>query len=99
MANKHQEMQRIIRMYRHETGETEVDMHGVAKFAVERLGWSLPKPVDPYDRLTTQFSQAARVEVKYDAKDRSPLPCKSCDCGRTGGQSTAIIPVVRSRRD
>ena len=72
MANKHQEMQSIIRMYRHETGETEVDMHAVAKFAVERLRWPFPKPVDPYDRLTTQFSQAARVEVKYDAKTGHP---------------------------
>ena len=44
MANKHQEMQRIIRMYRHETGETEVDMHAVAEFAVDRLGWRLPTP-------------------------------------------------------
>ena len=32
MATKNQEMQRLIRLYKQETGETEVDMHQVALF-------------------------------------------------------------------
>ena len=72
MATRNQEMQKIIRLYRHETGETEVDMHKVASFAADRLGWPLPRPVDPLAQLAALFSQAAREETKYDKKTGRP---------------------------
>ena len=71
MATKNQEMQRIIRLYKYETGESEVEMHKVASFAA-RLGWPLPKPVDPLDRLAADFSHAAREEIKYDKETGRP---------------------------
>lgn len=60
------ERQKLIRLYREETGTTEIDMREVAAFAVKK-GWPLPKPQDPMDILAKQFSDAARQE--YD-KDR-----------------------------
>ena len=58
--NKHQEMQRLIRLYKETTGECEVDMHKVAKFANDR-GWPVPKPKNPLDMLAKEFAQAARL--------------------------------------
>jgi hypothetical protein len=64
-------MQGVIRLYKSETGETEVDMHKVALFALRR-GWSMPKPVNPLDLLAAQFTQAAREEVRRDSKTGRP---------------------------
>ena len=63
--SKQSEMQRVIRAYKDETGEREVDMHKVAKWAT-RKGWPLPTPQNPLDLLAKQFSDAARVEIRYD---------------------------------
>lgn len=71
MATKHQEMQRLIRYYKDETGQTEVNMKDVAKFAVGK-GWKLPLPVDPLDRLAREFSQAAREEIRQDPVTKHP---------------------------
>jgi len=65
VASKIQERQRFIRFYKEQTGETDVDMHDVARFA-QRHGWQLPKPRDPLDRLAAQFAAAARVEYRHD---------------------------------
>lgn len=71
MANKVQMMQRLIRHYKDETGEKEVDMHKVAQFAV-RKGWSLPAPTNPMDALAKQFSKAARQEIRRDTDTGRP---------------------------
>jgi hypothetical protein len=65
--SKLQEMQRIIRLYKDETGEKEVDMHDVASFAHSK-GWPLPKPTSPIDRLAKEFATAARDEIRHDKK-------------------------------
>ena len=65
MANKSEEMQRIIRRYKDETGAREVDLHSVAKWAVGR-GWPLPEPINPIDRLAKDFARAAREEIRQD---------------------------------
>jgi hypothetical protein len=71
MATKHQEMQRLIRLYKDETGKKEVNMHDVAQFAVDK-GWPLPRPIAALDRLAKEFSQAAREEVRHDRKTGKP---------------------------
>lgn len=71
MMTKHQEMQRVIRWYKEETGEREVDMKKVAKFAVAH-DWPLPEPVSPLDRLIREFSAAAREETREDKKTKRP---------------------------
>ena len=62
----------FIRAYKDETGETEVDMHEVARFAVSK-GWPLPKPSDPFDMLAKQFANAARLEIRHDPEHRKPI--------------------------
>lgn len=65
MAKKSQEMQSIIKRYKEATGQTSVDMHDVAKYAVS-MGWPLPKPKTALERLAEQFSGAAREEIRRD---------------------------------
>lgn len=62
---KKQEMQRLIRMYREQSGQLSVDMHDVARFAASK-GWPLPKPKTALDYLAEQFSGAAREEIRRD---------------------------------
>ena len=50
MPTKRQEMQSLIRIFKEETGEKEVDMHRVAMFAMKK-GWPMPKPETALDRL------------------------------------------------
>lgn len=69
--SKRKEMQRFMRAYKDETGEREIDMHEIARFAVER-GWPLPRPSDPIDLLARQFTQAAHDEIRYDAVTGKP---------------------------
>jgi hypothetical protein len=69
--SKKREMQRLIRAWKDETGETEIDMKKVAKWAVGK-GWPLPTPQNPIDILTKQFSDAAREETKRDGTTGRP---------------------------
>ena len=71
MATKHQKMQTFIRYYREVTGEKDVDMHKVAKFAAQK-GWKLPVPKNALDMLAKQFSAAAREETRYDEETNRP---------------------------
>ena len=64
-------MQFLIREWKEETGNVEIDMHQVAQFAVQR-GWPLPEPASPLDRLAKEFSQAAREETRQDTKTGRP---------------------------
>jgi hypothetical protein len=69
--SKRKEMQRVIRAYKDETGEREIDMHKVAKWATAK-GWPLPTPPDPLDLLAKQFTEAAREHVEYDKSTGKP---------------------------
>ena len=71
MPTKRQEMQSLIRIFKEETGEKEVDMHRVAMFAMKK-GWPMPKPETALDRLAKQFSIAAREEVRRDPTTGRP---------------------------
>jgi hypothetical protein len=71
MANKHKEMQFIIRQWKEATGNIEIDMHKVAEFAHQK-GWPLPPPLTGIDRLAKEFSQAAREETRQDGKTGKP---------------------------
>ena len=64
MSKKH-EMQRLIRAYKDETGNREIDMKEVAKWMVSK-GWPLPVPRNPLDLLAQQLSDAAREETRRD---------------------------------
>lgn len=69
--SKINERQRLLRAYREETGEAEIDMRLVAEFAV-RKGWPLPRPADPIDTLAKLFAEAARLEIRHDPVSGNP---------------------------
>ncbi len=72
MSTKNQEMQKLIRYYKDQTGSKEVDMHKVAEFAIAKLAWKLPEPPKPTDLLAKQLSRAARQETRHDKTTGRP---------------------------
>ncbi|MGB6064725.1 MAG: hypothetical protein WBG50_07935 [Desulfomonilaceae bacterium] len=71
MITKKQEMHRMIRWYREETGKIEVEMKEVAKFARDK-GWRMPVPESPLERLAKEFAKAAREEIRHDKNTGQP---------------------------
>lgn len=69
--SKNQELQKIIRLYREETGRSELDLHEVARFALGK-GWPMPQPKNPIDLLAAQIRDAARQEVRKDRVSGRP---------------------------
>ena len=68
---KPEQMQQFVRIYREDTGETDVDMHKVAEYALQH-GWQSPKPISATDILARQFADAVRVETKTDIITHRP---------------------------
>lgn len=98
MANKSEEMQRIIRLYKEETGEKGIDMSSVAKFAI-RKGWPMPKPKSPLELLSKQFSQAAREETRRDSKTgRAYRANHALQIPQGGSQLTLWIDIDEAPR-
>ena len=85
MTTKKQEMQSLIRAYRASSGNQEVDMHEVAKFAAAK-GWPLPKPKSALDLLAEQFSDAAREETRRDEVTGRPYRVNHAFTERAGPQ-------------
>ena len=69
--SKTDERQRFIRYWKETTGETEVDMHEVAKLAL-KMGWKAPPPVTAEDRLAKLFKEAAKQDIRHDPKTGRP---------------------------
>lgn len=61
----------LIRQYKRETGNSEVDMHEVAKWAMKK-GVKPPQPKSPTELLAKQFTDAARSEIRYDPENGKP---------------------------
>jgi hypothetical protein len=70
-ASKHEQKERMIRWYVEETGDVDIDMEKVAKWAVGK-GHPLPAPVSPIERLAKDFARAAREVHERDAKSGKP---------------------------
>ncbi len=62
---KKKDLQRLIRAYKDDTGEREVDMHKVAAYALSK-GWPMPVPANPLDMFAKQLSEAAREQIAHD---------------------------------
>lgn len=82
-------MQRLIRHYRDETGETEVDMKKVARFAA-LMGWKMPTPKDPLDILAQELSRAARDEMEYDRDTGRPYRVNHAIAQKQGTQTVFV---------
>lgn len=87
--NKTQEMQSLMRLYKDETGEKEIDMHKIAKYAAGK-GWPLPKPINTLDLLAKQFTQAARQEIRRDAKTGKPYRANHAVPTYQGGEQLTL---------
>jgi hypothetical protein len=95
---KDHEKQQIIRLYREKTGVTEVNMHEVAKFAIQ-MGCAIPPPVDPIDRLAKELSRAARAEYAYDEKTKRPYRVNHALLRATNGVQTMFwVHIEHARR-
>jgi hypothetical protein len=94
MITKTKQMQRLIRLYKEETGAREVNMNDVAAYA-HKKGWPLPKPVDPLEALAKQFSQAAREEIRHDRVTGKPYRANHAITTRTviGHQFTLWVDI------
>lgn len=84
--SKRKDMQRLIRHYRDETGEVEVDMKKVARFA-ELMGWKMPVPKDPLDILAQELSRAAREEIEYNKETGRPYRVNHAIAQKQGDQT------------
>lgn len=87
--SKRKDMQRLIRHYRDETGETEVDMKKVARFAA-LMGWKMPTPKDPLDILAQELSRAARDEMEYDRDTGRPYRVNHAIAQKQGTQTVFV---------
>jgi len=69
--SKRQDRQRFIRYYKEKTGNTEIDMHDVARFA-KNMGWEMPKPQSDVDMLAKLFTDDAQAEREVDKASGLP---------------------------
>ena len=89
--SKKKDMQRAIRAWKDETGETEIDMSKVALWAMGK-GWPMPVPKSPLEMLAKQFTDAASEQIERDPKTGNPyrvyhaVPVQS-------GQATLFVYV------
>jgi len=71
MSTQRQKMQEMIRRYKAETGETDVNLRSVASWMVQH-GWRAPSPITPIDRLAKELAIAAREEMRHDEVTGQP---------------------------
>lgn len=69
--SKTKERLKMIRMYKEETGKTDIDHHDVAIWAVGR-GWRLPTPKTAVELLAKELSAAARTQTRLDVESGLP---------------------------
>ena len=73
MAKEHGPDQRdLVRWYMDETGETEVDMHKVARWLILTKGYKVKAPPSQVDLLAKQLSKKAREEIRKDSGTGRP---------------------------
>jgi hypothetical protein len=97
MARRHREMQHLIRQWKEETGNIEIDMHAVAEYAAQR-GWPIPPPVSGMDRLAKDFSQAAREETRQDSRTGKPYRVYHAFPSDQRGQGTLWVDIDEAPR-
>lgn len=87
-----------MRSFKDETGERELDMHKVAKWAAGK-GWPLPEPQNPLDLLAKQFADAARVEIRHDKITGRPYRVNHSIVATQGGTQLHLwIDIDEAKR-
>ncbi len=90
-------MQALIRHYKETTGKKEIEMPEVAAFAAS-LGWALPQPLTPLERLAKEFSSAAREEIRRDGKTGRAYRVNHAITGGKG-QATFWVDIDEAPRN
>ena len=88
---------KMLRQYKLETGKTEIDMHDVARWAVDR-GWPLPKPKSAFDLIAKEFSKAAAQEVRIGKHGRPYRANHAVTVPGNGTQLTFWIDIDNTER-
>jgi hypothetical protein len=70
--SRSQELQRMIRRFKEESGKPEWTTPEVAIFAVKK-GYPKPTPPDPMEMLEKEIARAAREEVELDKRTGQPF--------------------------
>jgi len=94
---KNQEIQRLLRLYKHETGIEEVDMKEWAKW-MSKKGWKVPTPPDPLDMLAKQLADAIREETRRDPITKLPYKVNLSYSSELNGQGTLWVDVDEAPR-
>ena len=71
MKAKRQDYLNIIRYYKETTGKLEIDMKDVAEYAIG-LGWEVPEPPTPTERLAKRLTDVASREIRHDGPTNKP---------------------------
>ena len=66
-----EKMQAFFRYYREHAGNSTVTARELAE-AAHKIGWALPKPVDPMDLFAKQFAEAIGEETRIDKVTKRP---------------------------
>lgn len=90
MISKHKEMQLLVHQYRDEVGKTDVDLHEVATWAVDRKYLKLPRPLTPEEMLAKEFAKALREETKVDPKSHRPYRVNHARSEMQGGKQVTL---------
>jgi hypothetical protein len=94
---QNQELQRLCRLYKDETGNSEVNPREYAQWLNGR-GWELPEPQDPLELLAKKVQVALREETRRDAT--TGLPYKvNLSFSLENGQGSLYIDVDEAKRN
>ncbi|MDX1952548.1 MAG: hypothetical protein SFY81_10200 [Verrucomicrobiota bacterium] len=93
------EVDYAIEAWKKATGNVEIDMHEVVKYAVEELGWPLPEPVSPYEVLARHFSRKAREATRQDPKTGDHYRRFHAYPDGKGGQGVLWIDIDEAPRN
>ena len=86
---KAKDYQKLVRMYRDQTGELEVDHHEFAGWA-EKMGVRMPKAPSAIDLLAKEFSRLAREVIRHDAKTGRPYRANHAYVFKQGEKQMAL---------
>lgn len=71
MSKKSETLLGLMRHYKEQTGKQEVDLREIAAMAI-RMGYKVPDPITPIDRLAKEIANVARQEIRHDKKTGKP---------------------------
>ncbi len=88
----------IIEQYKFENGDSALDMHVVADWALRKGLIEQPKPVDPIDQIAKNLSRSAREVTRRDPTGYSYRAYHAYAEGDKGNQRTLWVDIENAGR-